>query len=138
VRSGRGDQGGRERDACGGVDGWWSGGRQPVHQLLEATRHQRRGPCGEEQREHLISEQEQPPRRHDGCDEQDERPQEQQVAADLPEPPEEAGEVVDELGEALVGRGRIRRGDRDQPEGRRGEEEQDQVRGASDPRCIRA
>ena len=75
----------------------------------------------------LIPEQEQPVPGDQRRDQQDERPADQQVVADLPEPPRQTREVPDEPGELLVGRGRVGREERDQSQGRPREEEQDQV-----------
>ena len=138
VRRGRCDQRARERDAGGGVDGRRSRRGEPVHQRRNAIGHERRQAGRQDRCDELIAEQEQPSRRHEGGDEQGDGPQDQQIGGDLPEPPEEPGEVLDELGEPLVGRRRVRRRDRDQPERQRGEEEQDQVRRPACPRRIRA
>ena len=138
MRGGRRDQRGRERDPDGGIQGRRARGREPVRQRGNAAGHQRRDAGGQDRREELIAEQEQPPRRHDRSDEQDERPQDQQVAGGLPEPPQEPGEVVDQLGDPLVDRRRVRRHDRDQPEGRGGEQDQDHIRRPAGPRGVGA
>ena len=138
VRGGRRDQRGRERHPDGRIQGRRARGREPVGQRRNATGYQRRHAGGQDRREELIAEQEQPPRRDDRGDEQDERPQDQQVAGGLPEPPQEPGEVVDQLGDPLVDRRRVRRHDRDQPEGRGGEEDQDDVRRSAGPRGVGA
>ena len=100
------------------VDGRWPGSpdgvqaRGPVRARCPA--HQQAEPQGEPGRQQLVAEQPLAPPRDQREDEEDEGPADQQVVRDLPEPAEQPGEVLDQVGNGLVDRrgpgGRHRQG----------------------------
>ena len=119
--------------------------RRGVEQPLEARRRvgptdrgdDDRRPEAEADREHLIEEQTLPAATRTGpAATGPERPDDQQVVRDLPEPPNEAGELGHELGGRGIERRRARRRERQGDDAQDREHQQHAVGGASSPRRV--
>ena len=140
VRRGHDDHGRRDRqpdrevDRGGSLRAQGLEARGPVRSRDPSREH--REPEGQAPGDQLGQEQSFPPPREEREDQQEQRPPDHQVVADLPEPAEQPGQLVHQVGDGLVDRGRPGSEEGKDHDAEHGEQQQDDVGGAPSLRGV--
>ena len=140
VRRGHDDHGRRDRqpdrevDRGGSLRAQGFEARGPVRSRDPSREH--REPEGQAPGDQLGEEQSFPPACEEREKQEDQRPSDHQVVADLPEPAEQTGKLVHQVGDGLVDRGRSGGEEGKDHDAEHGEQQQDDVGGAPGLRGV--
>ena len=129
------DHGRREGEAHRGIDRRRGPDRDGVGERRAAPEQERADDARHDGGRDLVPEQREPGRPDDGCDDQHQPPEHDQDVARLPEPTQEPGQRLDDLGDSRRERRRVR-DDRHQRDHEDRREQQDRVRGPTSARGI--